>query len=86
MGQGGIIGQYSVLFGEELSFSVTSETVVRVLTLPDKFFSIFCQTSTAQREQDTIDGLEEAIDRAQKHVDEFGVPICDFKVYKNSLK
>lgn len=39
--QGDLIGQYSALFSEDLSFSVISKTQVRMLTLPERFFSSF---------------------------------------------
>lgn len=83
--QGDLIGQYSALFSEDLSFSVISKTQVRMLTLPERFFSSFSNQMQFMGEDETvIDGLDEALDRAQEHVDQFGVPICDFKVYRRT--
>lgn len=62
-----------------------SHTLVRVVTLPERYFTQFtsnlCQSSA---DNSAIDGLDEAMERAQAHVDQFGIPICDFKVYKRS--
>lgn len=39
--QGDLIGQYSVLFGQEIEFNATAKTHCRLLQLPDTFFSYF---------------------------------------------
>ena len=41
LGQGDIIGQYSVLYDTELMFSVIAKTSVRILTLDQDFFVKF---------------------------------------------
>lgn len=74
-----MIGQYSVLFGSEMEFSVTAKTHVRVLTLSENFFSHFCHL--AECGEHFIEGFIESIDRAQAYVDEFDIPICDFKIF-----
>ena len=39
--QGDLVGQYSVLFGQEYEFKMTAKTSVRVLKLSDHFFCHF---------------------------------------------
>ena len=70
--QGDSFGQYSVLFNEEFSFSVKSKTKVRLLKLSQDFFI---------DSKEAISGLDMAIEYAEDLVEEFGIPICDFKVY-----
>ena len=73
LNQGDVIGQYSVLFDEEIMFSVFAKTNVRILTLSQEFF---------RSNLELIDGLEEAILEAEDIVDVFGIPICDYRVYQ----
>lgn len=79
--QGDIIGQYSVLFDQDLCFSARAKTSVRVLTLDQKFFVQFGLLG-CHGDQNEIPGIDEAIERAQYFVDKWGVPVCDYKVYK----
>ena len=59
--------------------------MVRILTLPERFFASFTNSlSVSNDDHSTIDGLDEALERAQQHVDQFGVPICDFKTYRRT--
>lgn len=60
--QGGMIGQYSVLFGEELAFKAKCKSVVRVLTIPKEFFQIFMPQKNSKHNQDCIKGLDKAIE------------------------
>jgi len=61
-----------VLFDEESNFTVKALSNVRILTLTQEFFI---------QNKETIEGIEEAIEYAEEIADEFGVPICDFKVF-----
>jgi len=70
--QGDSFGQYSVLFNEEFSFSVKSKTKVRLLKLSQDFFI---------DSKEAINGLNSAIEYAEDLVEEFGIPICDFKLF-----
>lgn len=82
LGQGSLIGQYSVLFKEDLGFSIICRTAVRVLIIPESFFHDLVSSS---KQHNRIKGLDDALDRAQSHVDLYGIPVCDFKVYDNGL-
>ena len=55
---------------------------MRILTLSENFFGHF--SHEADHGEKTLDGFTEAIDRAQDHVDRFGVPVCDFTVFDPS--
>ena len=72
LNQGDVIGQYSVLFNEEIMFSVKALTNARILTLSEEFFS---------KNKEYIDGIEDAIIEAEDFVDKYGIPICDFKPF-----
>ena len=65
LGQGDIIGQYSVLYDSELMFSVIAKTCVRILTLDQNFFVKFGIASggdlTGTGELNEIVGLEESL-------------------------
>lgn len=80
--QGDSIGQYSVLFGQAFEFNATARTHVRILTLSENFFGHF--SHEADSGDKGLDGFCEAIDRAQAHVDQFDVPVCDFKIFDSS--
>ena len=58
-------------------------SVVRILTLDEKFFAHFGCEKDEYGEVDYIEGIDEAITLAQEHVDEYGVPVCDYQIYKN---
>ena len=51
--QGDIVGQYSALFDETVKFTARAVSKVRLLTLGQEFYD------------NTIDGLPEAIERAE---------------------
>lgn len=70
--QGDIIGQYSVLFEEQFLFSAVAQSNVRLLTIDQSFFL---------DHNDQIQGLAESVEKAEKYVEHYGVPICDFKIY-----
>mmetsp|Transcript_34327 Transcript_34327/g.52595 ORF Transcript_34327/g.52595 Transcript_34327/m.52595 type:complete len:135 (-) Transcript_34327:473-877(-) len=70
--QGDVIGQYSVLFNEGFLFTTVAKTSVRILSLDQSFFV---------DQKDEIDGLEDAIFEAEEFVKEYGIPICDFRVF-----
>ena len=71
-----------MLSGEELEFSVTAKTHVRVLTLSENFFGHFSHEQECGDQY--INGFAEAIDKAQDYIDEFGVPFCDYKTFDMS--
>lgn len=78
--QGDNIGQYSVLYHSDLVFRIMAKsTSVRLLTLNDKFFLEY-------GDKGQIDGLAEAIRLADKTFNEYGIPTCDFKIYRNQRK
>lgn len=54
---------------------------MRVLSLDQSFFVKFGLLGCCG-DQNEITGIDEAIDKAQKFVDKWGVPVCDFKLYK----
>ena len=66
------MGQYSVLFDEPLMFTAHAVSNLRVLTIDQSFFMEY---------KDTINGLEDAICEAETHVEDFGLPLCDFKLF-----
>ena len=70
------IGQYSVLFEEPFIFTVVAKTYVRLLVLDISFF-INCR--------DSINDLDDAIVTAEKHIDKFGIPICDFAHFDKKI-
>ena len=55
---------------------MAKSTSVRLLTLSDKFFLEY-------GDKGQIEGLAEAIRFADKTFNEFGIPTCDFKIYRN---
>ena len=67
-----MLGQYSVLFDEPLLFTATAVSNLRLLTIDQSFFTEY---------KDTIQGLEDAIYEAETHVEDFGMPLCDFKLF-----
>lgn len=58
---------------------MAKSTSVRLLTLNDKFFLEY-------GDKGQIDGLAEAIRFADKTFNEYGIPTCDFKIYRNQRK
>lgn len=58
---------------------MAKSTSVRLLTLSDKFFLEY-------GDKGQIEGLAEAIRFADKTFNEFGIPTCDFKIYRNQKK
>ena len=58
---------------------MAKSTSVRLLTLNDKFFLEY-------GDKGQIDGLAEAIRLADKTFNEYGIPTCDFKIYRNQRK
>lgn len=78
--QGDIIGQYTVLYGQDLVFRIVAKSnTVRLLTLSSEFFQEY-------GDKDIIDGLNAAIKRAQEFIDIYGIPNCDFKIYRNQIE
>jgi hypothetical protein len=61
-----------VLFNEGFLYTAVAKKNVRLLALDQNFFL---------DNQDEIDGLQQSILRAEKHCEEFGIPLCDFKKY-----
>ena len=84
LGQGDMIGQYSVLFNNDIMFSVIAKTNVRILMLDRNFFIKF-GVYGKNGDLDDIEGLEDSITSAQQHIDKYGVPICDYKIWANSF-
>ena len=70
--QGDMLGQYSVLFDEPLLFTAHAVSNLRILTIDQSFFMEY---------KDTINGLEDAIYEAETHVEDYGMPLCDFKLF-----
>ena len=64
LGQGDMIGQYSVLFDTELMFSVIAKTNVRILTLDQNFFIQYGVYGESGDLND-IEGLGDSISCAQ---------------------
>ena len=77
--QGDLIGQYSVINGDEFEFAVQARTNVRVLYLTREFINYFTNEDLVGDRQ--IEGFMKAISRARTTIQKFGVPICDFKVF-----
>lgn len=75
LGQGDVLGMYSILFNEAFLYTAVAAKNVRLLTIDQQFFL---------ENQDDIAGLQEAIIKAEKHVEHFGVPMCDFKKYNRN--
>ena len=65
------MGQFSVLAEEPLYFHAIAKTCVRILTIPESFFSEMIN-------EDIIHGLDDAINEAQAFINDYGVPHCDF--------
>jgi len=70
--QGDVIGQYSILFNESFLFNTVAQTSVRLLKIDQDFFL---------ENQETIEGLKDSILEAEKYVEQYGIPICDFTVF-----
>ena len=75
--QGDIIGMYSILFNEGFLFTAMAKNSVRVLSLDRDFFL---------EKYEEIEGLSGTILKAEKHVETYGMPICDFKKYSRKPK
>ena len=73
--QGSCIGQYSVLYEEPFIFTAIAKSFVRFLILDQAFF-VECRNQ--------INRLDEAIYRAEEHVEDFGIPCCDFIHYERN--
>ena len=68
--QGDVLGMYSVLFGESFLFTAIAKKNARILTLDVEFFL---------ENQEEIEGLDESITKAEKYIEHYGIPMCDFK-------
>ena len=56
-------------------FSVFAKTNIRILSLSQEFF---------RNNLELIDGIEEAILEAEDIVEDFGIPVCDYRVYSSN--
>lgn len=70
--QGDVIGLYSAMFNERYLISGVAATSVRTLSIHQDFFV---------ERKDEVEGLEYSISEVEKHVQEFGVPVCDYRVF-----
>ena len=68
---------YSILFNEGFLFTAMAKNSVRVLSLDREFFL---------EKYEEIEGLSGTILKAEKHVETYGMPICDFKKYSRKPK
>ena len=70
-----------MLGNERICFDVIAETSLRVLCLDEQFFAQMI-------DEEIIKGLDECISSAQKIVNHYGVPYCDYRIFKqkNSCK
>ena len=66
-------------------FSVIAKTNVRILALDQNFFVQYGVYGESGDLND-IEGLEDSISCAQSHIDKYGVPICDYKIWTNSVQ